>query len=198
MAERLDPLIDQAPIGFELGLARAPHPDAALETLQVGPHPCKPGEQVLELGELDLHLRLAGARARGEDVEYQLGPVHHAAAGGVLHVLALRGSELVVEHYERRARLRHAVAELLDLSLAEVGRRIRTVELLRESADDFAARCVHELIELLEVLVHRPASLARQHARAARALERGAHQQYPLGGRRELDQIACDSLPRGA
>ncbi len=56
------------------------------------------------------------------------------------------------------------------------------VELLREDADDFCARRIREALEFLQVLVERLA--------CAGALERRAHEERPLGGRRDVDQDA--------
>jgi hypothetical protein len=59
---------------------------------------------------------------------------------------------------------------------------VRTVELLRELADDLGACRVGQALELAEVFVER---LAR-----AGALDRGADEQRPLDRRGDGDQIA--------
>jgi hypothetical protein len=148
----------------------------------VGPHARQPRQRVLELGELHLHLGLAAAGSRGEDVENQLGPVDDPRADDVLDVLALTGRELVVEDDERRLLLGDQRLELLDLALAEVRARVRTVELLRELADDLGTRRVGKALELAQVLVER---LAR-----ARPLERRSDEERPLGRGRDGDQVA--------
>ena len=83
-------LADDPAVGLELGLARTAQTDAAADTRQVGPHPGEPRQQVLELRQLDLQLRLVAARAGGEDVEDDLGPVHHPDLERPLEVGALR------------------------------------------------------------------------------------------------------------
>src|SRR5205823_12207190 len=54
---------DRPPVGLELGLARAAEADASTDPGEVRPHPGEARQQVLELGELDLHLRLRAAGA---------------------------------------------------------------------------------------------------------------------------------------
>jgi hypothetical protein len=142
------------------------------------------------LRELDLQLGFARARARREDVENQLGAIHHALAGRILDVLALRRCELVIEDDERCVHLFDERAELVDLPFAEIRRRIRSVDLLRDAADDDRARRIDELLELLEMLVD---VMARRCA-----FSRRANEQCPLERSRERDQIASDTkLLRG-
>jgi len=152
----------------------------------VRPHAREPRQHVLELRELHLHARLAQPGARGEDVEDELRAIHHARARRVLDVLPLRGAQLVVEDEERRAITLDALLELLDLPLAEIGRRVRPVELLRERADDLGARRVGEALELEQVLI--------EMVLRARALERRADEERALDRRRERDDVACDGM----
>ncbi|MCR4332893.1 MAG: hypothetical protein NUV34_09375, partial [Sulfuricaulis sp.] len=49
---------------------------------------------------------------------------------------------------------------------------------------------IHELLQLLEMLVHRPVARARGNARSARALERSPDEQYALDGRGQLNEVA--------
>ena len=116
------------------------------------PHPRQSRQHVLQLRQLHLHLRLARSRARRENIEYQLGAVHHPLTGGVLDVLALCRRELVVEHDERGIGGRDFFAQLVDLALSQIGRRVGLVDLLRHFADDDSAGGVDEPLELLEML----------------------------------------------
>jgi hypothetical protein len=175
---------DQPAVRLELRLAGAAHADAAAELLEVRPHARQPRQHVLQLRELHLELGLVRPRARGEDVEDQLGPVHHPDADRLLHVLPLRGAQLVVEQDERRVEVARLVAQLVELALAEVGGRVRAVELLGERAHDVGAGGVRQAGELLEVLLDAVA--------VGGALEGGAHEHDALGGRGDGDQVACD------
>jgi hypothetical protein len=93
-------VIDQSPVGFQLRFAGASNADAAAEFLEVRPHPGQSRQHVLELRQLHLHLRFGGPCPNREDVENELGAIHHSLGGRVLDVLALARAQLVVEDDE--------------------------------------------------------------------------------------------------
>jgi hypothetical protein len=150
----------------------------------VRPHSRETRQHVLELGELDLKPRFAGSRPRREYIEDQLGPVHHALAGGVLDVLALGRRQLIVENNEGRILGVDERPELLDLSLPQVGSGVGPIDLLCDAPDDNGTSGVDELLELLEMLIE---IVARRRSFARRADKQGA-----LDRRREGNQIAGD------
>ncbi len=177
-------MVDEAAISLELSLTGSPHPDTTTRLLEVRPHSRETRQHVLELGELDLKLGFAGPRPRREDVEDQLGAVHHALTGGVLDVLALGRRQLIVENDERRILIVDERPELLDLSLPQVGRGVGPIDLLCDAPDDDGASSVDELLKLLEMLIQ---IVARRRPFARRADKQGA-----LDRRREGYQIAGD------
>src|SRR5439155_1443430 len=61
-------------VHLELGLARAARAHAAAEPREVRPLARETRQQVLELGELDLHLALEASRPLREDVEDERAP----------------------------------------------------------------------------------------------------------------------------
>src|SRR5690606_32883259 len=78
-AQLRDALVDTPAVGLQLGLTgatqthtavRAARATTGLSRQRLTP-PTQAGKQVLELGELDLCLALAGTRVLGEDVEDQ-------------------------------------------------------------------------------------------------------------------------------
>jgi len=85
----LNPLVDEAPVHLELGLPRPAHPDPALVSLEVSPESLQSGAEVLELSQLDLDPRLAGARPEREDVENELAAVHHPTTGHAFEIADL-------------------------------------------------------------------------------------------------------------
>ena len=69
-----------------------------------------------QLREFDLELADVRARALGEDVEYEAGPVDDAAAERALEVALLGGAQRVVEDDQLGAVLLHGRTDLLELS----------------------------------------------------------------------------------
>jgi hypothetical protein len=145
-------MTDQSAVRLDLRFTGPAQTNSAARLLQVRPHARQSGQHVLELRELHLHLRLARARTRREDVENDLGPVHDARPELELDVLPLRRRQLVVEDHQRRADVGDAATQLLQLSLPEIRRRTRTIDQLREFPDDFSARRVGQTRQLLEML----------------------------------------------
>ena len=173
---------DHPPVGLELGLARPAQSDTAADARQVGPHPREPREQVLELRQLDLHLRLGRARAGREDVEDHLGAIHHAHRECFLQARPLHRRERFVEQQQRRARLLKDALELVDLSLPEVERGGGGLDALVGSPHHLRAGRVGEPAELVEMVVH------LGHVR--RALARRADQERALDGRLDVDELS--------
>ena len=122
--ERLDADAEQAPVRFELRLAGAAQPDAALLPLEVRPAADEPRQLVLDLRELDLELAFGAARAQREDVEDEAHTVDDAALELRLEVALLRAGERVVEDDEVRAGRRAQRRDLLDLALAREQRGV--------------------------------------------------------------------------
>src|SRR5207237_8942201 len=91
--EPRDLATNEAAVGFELCFARSAESDTAADTRQVRPHAREPRQQVFELRELHLQLRLVTARARREDIENDFGAIHHAHAQALLEFHALHRRE---------------------------------------------------------------------------------------------------------
>src|SRR2546422_5736411 len=153
LLERGDLAADRAAVGFELGFARSPEADTAADTRQVVPHPRQARQQILELRQLDLQLRFVAARARREDVENDLGAVHHAHAETFLELHALHRREALVEQHQRRAGRGELVLQRFDLALAEIEVGRGGVDPLDGATNDLGTGGVGEALELFEVLV---------------------------------------------
>ena len=67
-AQRANALGNQAPVGLQLGFARAAQADAALLPLKVGPAPHQARGQMRQLRQFDLQLALETARPLRKDV----------------------------------------------------------------------------------------------------------------------------------
>jgi hypothetical protein len=177
---------DGAAVGLELRLARPSQPDAAPDARQVGPHARQAWQQVLELRQLHLHLRLGGARARRKDVENDLGAVHHAHRQRLLQVGPLRRRQGLVEQHQARAGLLKQALELLDLALPDEEVGSGGFDALVGAAHDACARRVRQPAELLKVLVHLSGVL--------RAFAGCADQKHPFDRGLDVDQLSNKAL----
>ena len=90
--EAFYPFAQHPPVGLELGLPlTTAYADATHLARQMRPAAGQAGQQVLELGQLDLGLRLAGPRPLEEDLQDQATPIHHRQLEDLLQVLYLAG-----------------------------------------------------------------------------------------------------------
>src|SRR6266566_5556864 len=179
LLEHRDLATNDAPVGFQLRFAGTSESDATANTRQVRPHAGEPRQQVLELRQLHLELRLVTARARREDVENDFGAIHHAHAEALLELDALHGREALVEEHQRRAGRGQLVLQRFDFALTEVEVRRRGIDALDGPADHFGAGGVGETLEFFQVLVD-------MH-RVVRALAWGPNEKSTLYGRLNLN-----------
>ena len=146
-----DALGGLATVGLELGFAFAADGSGGTALPgKVGPEAGQPRHQVLELGQLDLQLAFAGARALGEDLEDQRGAVEQLALEDLLQVAALGAGQLVVEDDGVHLLLLAVPGELLRLARADVGARMRRLQLLRAVAHDLRADRAGQFGEFVE------------------------------------------------
>ena len=146
--------------------------DAAPLAGDMAPLASQAGEHVPEPGELDLRARLAALRPEVEDVQDQGAAVHDQELGELREVLGLAARQVVVEDQQLRTQLARGGGDLLGLSLADGGRRVRCLSRLHGAPHDLGPRRVGELRQLVEMLLDDVARLARQDE---------AHQERPPG-----------------
>src|SRR5690606_2098766 len=114
-----EPALDDAPVDLDLLFTRAAQAHAAGRAAGVGlafevrPQYAQARRRVLELGQLDLELGLAGAGAAGKDIEDELAAVEHPAAHDLLELANLRRAELVVEHNQVGLVAAHQLGDVL-------------------------------------------------------------------------------------
>ena len=154
VADLLDAVPDDAPVGLDLHLARPPRADPAAGALQVLPLPHEARQQVGELGQLHLELALHGAGPLGEDVEDERGAVDHPHAERAAEVALLDGRERVVGDHEVGALALRERLDLLDLPLAEVEAGGRGPPVLGRPPHHEGAGRLGEPPELVETLLH--------------------------------------------
>ncbi len=152
--EGRDPPADLPLVELELLLAAARAEGSAAPLLgHAGLRSREAREEVLEPGELDLRHRLAAPGSGGEDGEDDVRAVEDLRRQLLLEVAGLRGGELVVEDDHARLQRLRGLHELLQLPLADVGRRIGGRALLEGAGDDDASRRVDEALQLVEVVL---------------------------------------------
>ena len=79
----VDASLDQAAVFFQLFFTRTTHPDAHLQTREVGPHPLETGQRVFQLSQLDRQTGLVGLGMCGENIEDQLRAIEDLGLGGL-------------------------------------------------------------------------------------------------------------------
>ena len=142
MLELGDALVDPPAVDLELGLTGTAGADAGAggdpaTTLpgQRRTPAAEPGNQVVQLGELDLRLALLGPGVLGEDVQDQRGPVDDLDPQPLLQVAQLAGGQLAVTDDGVRAGGLDDLDQLLDLAGADVGRAVRVAAALHQRVE---------------------------------------------------------------
>ena len=116
-ANALDPVADDAPVGFDLGLTGATEKaEAAALTLKVGPGAHEPALLIDEMSKLDLQAPFPRARPRAEDLENESGAVENLGAPRGLQIALLHRGERVIDDHELRTLGADQAFELGDLA----------------------------------------------------------------------------------
>ena len=170
---------DAAAVELDLGLtgaARA-HARTARTDLATGlpAHRVAPaaqaGQQVFELGELDLGLALAALGVLTEDVEDDGGAVDHFDLDDVFERAPLTGREFSVGDDGVGADGRDEVAELCRLAAPDVGRRVGVRAALQHAVEHDGARGLGERGELAQRVLGVVLRALRVHADEHHVLE---------------------------
>ena len=175
-------LADAPALDLDLGLAGAAARADAAHLPVVVVRADQPRQQVPELGRLDLQPALTGAGVLGEDVQDQLGPVHHPQAELLLQVALLAWAQVLVADHQVQLQVLAAVADLVHLAAAHEQGRLDLAPALDVGPDHLAARGPGEFGQL-------PHLLAERLRRRPRQLD--ADQVSALARRRRLGQIPC-------
>jgi hypothetical protein len=160
------PTLDDATVGFELGLTGAACADAAAETLEMSPLSDQTRHQVGELRELHLKLAFSRTRSLREDVEDERGAVDDFEPRHLGDVPLLHRRERIVGDEEVGALRLRQRADLLDLAAPEIERRRRRRTVLDDPCGDLGACCHDERGQLVQRLVDLEPALSRQSHRA--------------------------------
>ena len=144
---------EAAAVHLELRLARAPGADATGLLAERRAAAAQARQPVAQQRQLHLRLALGAARVLGEDVEDHRGAVDGGAAEQLLQVAVLRRRQLVVEDDRVGVEAAAERGDLLRLAAPDEGGRVGRVAPLHDPAHDVGARAVHQLRQLVELLV---------------------------------------------
>src|SRR5215468_5965913 len=176
----LDALADDAPVGFDLCLARAAQKaEAAALPLEVRPGADETALLIDEVGQLHLEAPFPRARPRPEDFENESGAVEHLGAPRRLEVALLHRREWMIDDHELRALGADQPLELRDFARAEQRRRPQARqghETARTDVKRDGARKPERLVE---------ASLRRAQRRSMQVSNLAAARQVPFQDRLE-------------
>ena len=90
LADPHEPLVDQSPVGLDLGFTwAAQEAEAAPLAFKVGPGPNQPGSLILQMREFDLECALLRHRAFAENIQDQASAVDDLAAPGAFQIALL-------------------------------------------------------------------------------------------------------------
>ena len=143
-------------VDLHLRLAGATRADAAAQTGHGLAPPPEARQEVVQLGQLDLHATLSRARVKREDVEDQSRPVDHLHAEALLERAELPGREFLVEDDRVGAAPVDHVVELGELALPDVGGGIRVGTVLDEPCYGIRPGRVRQGRKLVEVFIGDP------------------------------------------
>src|SRR5262245_24970045 len=158
-----DAFADDAAVRFELRLARAAEEaEAAALALEMRPRAHEAALLVVQMRELDLQRALARVRAFAENFQDQAGAVDDLGVPRLFQIALLHRRDDAIHHHQRRLQALGKPGNLLDLALAQVGRRPDLVERHQAGLDHVEIDGPGQTHRLLQ------ARLGRAHALLAR------------------------------
>ena len=151
--QAVHPPDETAPVHLELRLPRATRADATGLLAERRAAATQPRQSIAQEGELDLRLPLGAPRVLGEDVEDDGRAVDGRASEHLLEVAVLRRRQLVVEDDRVGVEAAAQLGDLLRLAPTDEGGGVGGVAPLYHPADHICTCAVHQLRELVQLLV---------------------------------------------
>src|SRR3954471_5188084 len=137
-------------VSFKLSLTRPAGADATAQLRHLNTPPSESRQHVFQLRQFDLQLSFAGSSVLGEDVEDELRAVDHSDIDYFFDIALLRGGEVVVKQNQIGRHGGYRCCNLRQLPASDQRRRVRTVTVLQEVADNFGARTSSKSLEFVE------------------------------------------------
>ena len=120
------------------------------------PHSRQARQQILQLRQLDLQPAFAAASALRENVENQLGAIEHLAREQIFQIASLRRRKFVVENDRSDVLILERFLDHLGFAFADVIRRGRFLQFLRDGIDDFRAGRAGQLAQFFHRIAQIP------------------------------------------
>ena len=135
--EAADTLADQATVCFDLGFAGTAHETkAASLAFQMRPRPDQARALIVQMRKLDLQRAFFCLGAAAEDFEDQPGAVDNLGVPGLLEVALLDRRQRAIHHHQFDVVTGDEAHDLLDLALADIGRRLDLAHRRDQRLDD--------------------------------------------------------------
>jgi hypothetical protein len=115
------PASNKTSICFQLRFPGPAQSYPAFLAFEVSPSPDQPGRKMPELGQLYLQLAFARGSTLCKNVEYQPGPVEHAAFDYSLKISFLDRADAVIENHQAGVVSVDKCCQLFRLALANIG-----------------------------------------------------------------------------
>ena len=150
LLDAVQPDVDLAAVGLQLGFTRSASADAAAGLGHGLAASGQSRQLIFQLRQFDLQLTFAGPRVAGEDVQNQLRPVDDGAGQPRLHVARLGRRQVVVEQHQAGSGGSDRGDDFIELAAAHQRRRIRPAAPLNQDRRDGRAGRTGQLLKLGE------------------------------------------------
>jgi hypothetical protein len=137
-------------VNFQPCFTRSPGADAAAQAGHFNTPPGKTGQEIIELGKLNLQLALPCFGPAGKYIQDQLGPVNNPYTRDFLQVAGMDGGKLPVKNRQAGAMLTTEHSQFLNFAPTEKSGIIRLVPFLDQPSGNISAGCIRQTGQFLK------------------------------------------------